>query len=376
MNKRNIILLCAIGFLQGMVFYAPVATLYRQAAGVGIFEITLIESISLALTILLEIPWGIVADRMGYRKTMLSCCALFFVSKIIFWQASDFSGFLLERILLAVVGSGLSGVDAAMLYESCGQDSSHKFFGIYEYLQQLGLLLAAGVTGIWIGSDYRMTGLLTVLSYGAAALLGLFLQEVKSPGEQRTTVRESIRILSGQLQNRKLLALLMGIALFNETHQTITVFFNQLQYARVGMSVEQISAAYIALSLAGLVSIYSSSLSNRVGKMRMGRGLFFGGFLCCGVLAVTENPLVSVSAVTGLRVCYGFLQPLQLELQNRQISAGHRATALSMNAAVMSSAAVLLNLLFGRVAAVNLSTAMVLGALLCLLALLLYRKSW
>ncbi len=37
-QKKNIVLLCAITFLQGMVFYAAVATLYRQAAGLDIFE--------------------------------------------------------------------------------------------------------------------------------------------------------------------------------------------------------------------------------------------------------------------------------------------------------------------------------------------------
>lgn len=46
---KNRYLLYAISFLQGMVFYGPVATLYRQARGVGLFEIALMESISLGL---------------------------------------------------------------------------------------------------------------------------------------------------------------------------------------------------------------------------------------------------------------------------------------------------------------------------------------
>lgn len=33
-NKRNIRLMYAIALLQGMVFYGPIATLYRQTAGV------------------------------------------------------------------------------------------------------------------------------------------------------------------------------------------------------------------------------------------------------------------------------------------------------------------------------------------------------
>ena len=114
MHKRNIVLLCLITFLQGMVFYAAVATLYRQAAGLSIFEITAIEGISVAMALALEVPWGRIAERIGYRHTMVVCNLLFLLTKLIFWQAESFSAFLLERLLLAVVISGLSGVDAAI----------------------------------------------------------------------------------------------------------------------------------------------------------------------------------------------------------------------------------------------------------------------
>lgn len=54
--KKNLYVMYAMVLLQGMVFYGPIATLYRQAQGVTVFEITIIESVSLALGILLEIP--------------------------------------------------------------------------------------------------------------------------------------------------------------------------------------------------------------------------------------------------------------------------------------------------------------------------------
>lgn len=87
MNRKiGIPLFCATAFLQGMVFYGPIATLYRQARGVSVFQITLIESISLACLIALEIPWGYVADRIGYRRTLAACNVLYFLSKIVFWR--------------------------------------------------------------------------------------------------------------------------------------------------------------------------------------------------------------------------------------------------------------------------------------------------
>lgn len=82
----------ALALLQGMVFYGPIATLYRQAQGVTVFEITVIESISLALGILLEIPWGMIADKIGYRKTMIFCSSLYFISKIVFGRQPGLGG--------------------------------------------------------------------------------------------------------------------------------------------------------------------------------------------------------------------------------------------------------------------------------------------
>lgn len=99
--KKNLVIMYALACLHGMVFYGPVAVLYRQAAGVSVFQTALIESISLVLTVPLELPWGIAADRIGYRRTLIICAVLFFISKIIFWRADSFGWFLAERSRLA-----------------------------------------------------------------------------------------------------------------------------------------------------------------------------------------------------------------------------------------------------------------------------------
>ena len=52
--KRNLYFMYAISFFQGMVFYSSIATLYRQVAGLSIFQITLIESISLVLSFVFD----------------------------------------------------------------------------------------------------------------------------------------------------------------------------------------------------------------------------------------------------------------------------------------------------------------------------------
>ena len=359
-----------------MVFYAPVATLYRQAAGIGIFQITLIESISLFLTICLEIPWGWTADRIGYRKTMLICCGLYFVSKVVFWRAERFGGFLMERILLSIVCAGLSGVDSSILYLSCRKEDSHRVFSIYQNLQELGLVLAAGVYALWIGTNYRLAGLLTVFSYGAAAVLSFGLREVKAAEERsHKKSRNSLQTVSRQLGNKKVLFLIIAVSLVNETHQAITVFLSQLQYIRADMSHQMISLAYIAVSIMGLAGGFSARVCARTGAKRMGSLLMLLSAASCVVLATTLHPLFSVLAVVGLRGCFSLLQPLYMDLQNRLVTTSDRATALSMNAVVQDGLGIFMNLIFGYIADFNLTFAMLFGAAMCVTGLLLYRTS-
>lgn len=377
MNKRNMYLLWGIALLQGMVFYAPVATLYRQAAGLGIFHITVIESISLWLMLMLEIPWGWAADRIGYRKTMLICCFLYVLSKIVFWRAEGFFGFLLERLLLSVVCSGLSGVDAGLLYLSCREEDSHRAFSIYENLSQAGILAAAGCHALWIGKNYRLAAFLTILSYGAAALLSLGLQEISPEQESRNRAdpERMLSVMKGQLGNPKMLLLLLAVGFLNESHQTITVFLSQLQYVKAGMSHQEISLAYILTSLIALTGGFSAVLCRKTGAKAMGTGLMLLAAMSCLLLGLFPLPFLSVLAVVLLRLSFSLMQPLQMNLQNKQITGRDRATALSMNAVVMESLGIFLNLIFGRLADLRLDLAMFLGAVLCGIGAVLYRLS-
>ena len=152
-RKINIRLLYAIALLQGLVFYGPIATLYRQAQGLSVFDITLIESISLIVMIVFEVPWGYVSDKIGYKKTIIICNILYFISKIVFWKADGFFLFLVERLILSIVLSGLSGCDSAYLYLSVNEKDSQKVFGIYEAMSTTGLICASVIFSVIIRND-------------------------------------------------------------------------------------------------------------------------------------------------------------------------------------------------------------------------------
>ena len=371
--RRNIGIMYAIALLQGMVFYGPIATLYREAAGVTIFQITLIESISMALGLLLELPWGAVADRIGYRRTMIFCCMLYLVSKVVFWRAEGFGMFLIERVLLSVVCAGLSGVEEAVLYLSADEGQSQRCFGIWNSLGQAGLMAAAVVYSVFVGENYRLAGLLTVLSYGLAAVLSLGIVEVR-PEERRSSmhpVRDFGSALRGLVRTPGLLLLVLSMALLAETHQTITVFLCQKQYEMCGMRGAGYGAVYLLLTLAGMVGGLSQRCTRRLGEMRFGMLCALAAALASLTLALTRNLLLSVAAVLLLRLGWMLCAPLYVRLENERVAGENRATELSVNALLRDGVAVLTNLIFGRLAEQALGLAMGLGALLSLCAMAL-----
>jgi len=370
--KKNVCLMYAIALLQGMVFYGPIATLYRRAQGVSISQITLIESVSLILCLLLEIPWGVISDRIGYKRTMTFCCCLYFVSKIVFWQASGFWWFLLERVMLSIVIAGLSGVDTSILYLSCEEGKSQRAFGIYNSLSTIGLLTAAVIFSAFVGKNYKLSGGLTVISYGLSALASLFLTEVRGKTRRNFQYIEFKTIFLKTIGSRYRMALLVAVAFLSEAHQTVTVFLNQLKYEQCGLSPSQIGCVYAGVTLAGLVGLCSFRFTRAAGEKAGGAMLYGAAIASCILLAYTGRAGFSVGGILMLRVSNSLFQPFQMELQNRQVQTENRATELSINAMVIDCTGAGTNLIFGYLAELSLRAAFLLGACFCLLGLCLF----
>lgn len=363
--KRNIYIMYAMALLQGMVFYGPIATLYRQAQGVSIFQITLIESICLALCIILEIPWGVAADRIGYKRTMVFCSGLYFVSKLVFWQAESFGAFLLERIMLSVVIAGLSGVDSSILFLSSKKGESQKVFGIYNALGTVGLLAAAMVFALFVGENYKLAGALTAVSYGVAAALSFGLREVKGKSSGSINVSHFKEVLKSSLSDKKLLLFLLAVAFLRESHQTVTVFLNQLQYEKCGLSDSTIGYIFIAVTIIGLSGAFSHKLTGKLKLKASGLLFYISAAMACIALAMTDAAFISAASIMLLRLIHSLFEPMQLELQNRQISSPHRATALSIYAMMIDCIAICTNLSFGALAQRSLPLAFGFGAVIC-----------
>lgn len=366
-RQRNIPLMYVIAFLQGMVFYAPVASLYRQARGMSLGQIALLESISFLIQLAMELPWGVAADRIGYKKTMFAGCAVFALSKLAFWRADSFMDFFWERVLLSAAIAALSGVDDSILYLSCPDRDSQKVFGRYGAFSTAGLLASAGAFSLWMAENYALAALATLVAYALAAVLALFLAEVRPPEmKRREPARAFFRLLQSTLRQRRFLLLVICWALYGQALSSVCTWLSQNQYLRCGMSGRAMGFAFILVSVASMAGVFSQPVTDRVGRSRAIPGTLALAGLACLALVFTRSAALSAGCILFLEGSFALVSPLASQVWNRQVTSADRATQLSVYAVLDEAVAAGGSLVIGRVADASLDGAFGLCAAACL----------
>ena len=370
MKNKNIILMYIIAFLQGMVFYASIATLYRTQNGITLLQMGIIESVLSILIMVFEIPWGILCDRIGYKKTLIVCNLVYFLSKIVFYYANSFSLFLLERICLAFVVAGLSGCDTALLYESTSEDKATSVFGKYHAFGTVGMILASIMFSLFIQNDLSKSGLWTIYSYGLAFIFTLFLDDVKSTSSKKE--KFEIKDLSIYLKDvKKILLFVLVASLFTETTHTLNTFYNQLQYERVSIPIEIYGYLYMGITLCSLSSALVGKLTKVINERKIIFYLLFIGLITCITLRFTLNPLLSVLCIAVLTILEALFFPLSDTIFNQHVTI-HRATTLSIYSMIMNMGGVMTNIIFGKCADIDITVALNGGCIFILISMILY----
>lgn len=336
-KTKNIHLMYAIAFFQGIVLYASISALYRQARGLTLAEYAVIDGFSYLFQLAFEIPFGMLADRVGYKKTLLLSNGFYLISKVIFWQAFGFGSFLMERLFFSLALAGLSGVDVSILYLSCGKQDSQKVFSYYTAFGTAGMLTGCLIFTLFLSTDYNATALGTVITYGIAFFLSFFISDVHSdaPKESVSSFRRLTDVFRITLRDRKFLLFILGESLISYAAWAVSVMLNQNKYIALGLTEQHIGWIKILFAGLALTGTYSAVLTKKLG---------FKKFMILGtstvavsalVMGLTENILLAVLSGALVEISYGLIQPLITNLHSRRVSVSDRATQLSVYAMIV-----------------------------------------
>ena len=378
--KRGIRLFLAAAFLASLCVYAPVASLYRLASGMTMFQITVTESCFFIVSMLLELPWGFLTERIGCRKTLVMAGALHLAAQLLFLAADSFWLFLLQRCVLAAAASGCSGCDAAYLSSLSGREKEHRVLGYYHAV----LFTAVSAAGLFfplaVRVGYRGLAALTAVSVGAASLLRSLLPDTQCSIENCRTTGQQIREVGEMLmENKALLVFIVSGAVLSETEHTFTVFFSSPAWQAASVPELWYGALNVILNLAGAGgSLASIWLSGRQGEKRGKAVAVFWGlavFASVGLWAAEESLWCVLLFPVFRFAAQGYL-PCEQSLKLDRTGKAGKAASLSAYNMIISAAGIILGPVMGVCTRQGLSGGFFAGSLLLLAGAVLAAGAW
>ncbi|GAA0125211.1 MFS transporter [Clostridium sp. CTA-19] len=368
---KNKYILYIIAFFQGLVFYGAFATIYRLDRGLQLNEIFFLESIFVLLMMFFEIPWGVVGDKIGYKKTLNISFGLFLLSKVAFYYANSFNMFLLEAILAALAISGISGCDSAILYGSIKEEDSDKTFGRYSACSTLGFLISSLLSGVMVKKSLDLLALATIMAYVVTFLLSFFLKDVKfESNEKKETIIESLK---SSLVNKKILIFIILIAVISETTHSVCVFLNQPLYIRSGIDMKWFGILAAFMQIATFIAIRAHVVKKRIGRNKTYIVALILIIIANTMLIVTNISYITIVLIFIIEGSFAITQPLTETIKNASIDSINRATILSAYAMIGNIVAAVCNIIIGFFAKISLNSALITCVILnCIVFLIGY----
>jgi MFS family permease len=128
-TRRNISCFLWFRILFNCRFYYPVYTILFLDFGLTLRDFALLNAAWAVAIVLLEVPSGALADRIGRRKLVVGAGMLMVVEMLVLLLAPVNGGavlfgmFLLNRILSGAAEAAASGADEALVYDSLPEES-------------------------------------------------------------------------------------------------------------------------------------------------------------------------------------------------------------------------------------------------------------
>ena len=235
-------------FLNGLVFFAPVALLVRTQAGVSEHIFFLLQALLSGVVFLGEIPTGFITDKIGYRKSLILAQVLLFGARSLLLAAfvsRSLALFVVEAVVEGIAACFTSGTGSAYLYALYGEN------GYLAKTAHAGNFGTAGfiISTVAYAGIYKISGMeglliTTVVTNIIAVVSSFFLRSESS----KTVIadRKEVQILA-VFKNKKAFLFVISLAIFSIAWLLINFFYVE-KLEICGLPVEWMSLIILIYS--------------------------------------------------------------------------------------------------------------------------------
>ncbi len=359
-GRGNVTALVISAFFTSLYIYVPVSTLYLQSKGLNYVQINSLWGILVATQFAIEVPAGLIGDRVGRKLSINLALALQVLGEVIYIFARGYLGFVLAA---ATGGAGFaftSGCIEALIYDSLRargrEEEMARAMGEIHATKRLANLLAFTAGGLLLTrltqARFILAIALTAGSVAVGFLVSLTLKEplaqdgAPAPTSSPALVKDGLSLLGRNRTFRRLVLLSVATVAFRD----YLINLYPPAFVAVGVPPRWLSLAPAlasGLSIAG--ARYAYVIESRLGR----RGSLLLATALPGVLylvfAGASHPTLRVIVFCLLSGSMSLKGPIMTGRLNAQIASHNRATVLSMISMVSGLYVALMGLVVGRV---------------------------
>lgn len=298
-------------FLNGLVFFAPVALLVRTQAGVSEHIFFLLQALLSGVIFLGEIPTGFITDKIGYRKSLIWAQVLLFGARSLLLAAfvsRSLALFVVEAVVEGIAVCFTSGTGSAYLYDLYGENGYLVKTAHAENFGTAGFIISTvAYAGIYKISGMEGLLITTVVMDIIAVVCSFFLRSESS----KTIIadRKEVQILA-ILKNKKAFLFVISLAIFSIAWLLINFFYVE-KLENCGLPVEWMSLIILSYSAVQMLA------EPILGKLSDGKNGKSGRKKMLAVTAVTAGVAFLLFGVIKFRAAVLLLMlilPLLLNL--------------------------------------------------------------
>jgi len=359
--SRNLPLFIAFRLLFNARFYYPVFAVIQLDYGLTMSQFAILNAVWAASIILLEVPSGALADRIGRKRmvvlaSVLMVCEIALIafvplgnSMLVFWV------WVVNRLLSGAAEAAASGADEALAYDSIPADERKKrwpeVLGRLMFLSSLAfaaaMLIGAAVydAGLvnrvlaWCGSELELSKqtvirfpiYLTLLTSLAALAVACAMREPPQDTEcgGETSIWGNVLGAGAWILRTPVVMAIILAALVNDTVVRLFLTMNSEYYRLI--SFPDASFGIIGACFAG-IGIFVPKIAMRlVDSQPAPRNyLLVSALTLLGLIGVAFAwPIYGVLVVVLFSFSFGLLNFFTSHYLNAEVDSARRATVLS-----------------------------------------------
>lgn len=334
--RSKVLIIQAFSFSMSLSFYTPIfASFLYSAHNLNNANITIMFACFSISTFLFEIPTGLLADKIGEKKSLFLGSVLVFISTLLFVASDSLFLLYMGEILLGIGNTFFTGSFDVLLYQYCKNDKSvtySRFMSQSYTLQYMALFSSFLTCSLFtIYASVSAPFIATLIANFVTLVLAFFLPNYRKDhmDSMFTILNESLLAIRGETNLRT-------ICLVDALYSMLLVCGYQLIQPYLSDSTIPSSGnglLYLSAALLGSVgSFLFGKFDNQLTKSKEYiRGCIFLTMICFFFLSFSYNTLIVVIVFCCYRLVWGLSTPILVFYVNKAISSdSYRDTVFSI----------------------------------------------